>query len=630
MKNFLLYLIVFLIAIPIYSQTQKIVAFDRASSDEYGRSVAVSGDYAIVGTSNEDEDAAGGNTLSRAGSAYIYKRDGSGVWNLEQKIVPSVRAVDDFFGFSVAISGTTIVVGAAKDDEDAVEANYLTGSGSAYVFDRDGSGVWVQTQKIVATIRKSGDAFGGSISISGDYIAVGATSEDEDAAEGSYKSAAGGGYIFERNGAGVWNQIQKIVANDRLAGDYFGCDVSISGDYAIFGAYREDHDAAGGGSSMSSAGSAYIFERDGSGNWSQAQKIVASDRTAYDYFGFVVSLSGSYAAVGAHDEHHDASGGANLSNAGSAYVYERDGVGVWNQVQKIVASDRNASDDFGRAIEISGDYIVVGAPSEDEDASGGNYILNTGSAYVFKRDGAGVWNESQKLVAFDRGYSDGFSYSVAIDGSTIFVGAYPEDHDEVGANTMTSAGSVYVFGPTVLPVELINFNAVCRGSSIHIEWSTQSEINNNYFVIEKSYNAVDFSELETIEGAGNSNVMNTYSFTDDELKGNTSYYRLKQVDFDGATTYFEIIASSCDVSDFNVSQFVLTENSLVFNVNASVQENLTIYFYDYRGRLISSSKKVAVKGINSIDINGFNIDAGIYLVSIVGESQKFSTKLLKR
>jgi len=293
------------------------------------------------------------------------------------KIVASDRGIDDYFGHSVSISGDYAIVGAYREDEDASGANPLTLAGSAYLFERDGSGNWAEKQKIVASDRGAGDYFGNSVSISGDYAIVGAYREDEDASGANPLTLAGSAYLFERDGSGNWAEKQKIVASDRGIGDYFGHSVSISGDYAIVGAYREDEDASGA-NPLPLAGSAYLFERDGSGNWAEKQKIVASDRGIGDYFGLSVSISGDYAIVGAYREDEDASGINTLPDAGSAYLFERDGSGNWAEKQKIVASDREEFEGFGLSVSISGDYAIVGAPFEYEDTT------TYGSAYIFE------------------------------------------------------------------------------------------------------------------------------------------------------------------------------------------------------------------------------------------------------
>ena len=168
------------------------------------------------------------------------------------------------------------------------------------------------------------------------------------------------------------------------------CSVSISGNYAIVGAPNEAQDASGTNSKIF-AGSAYIFERNATtGNWSQQQKLVASDRERFDNFGYSVAISGDYAIVGAAEEDEDAAAtpADSLSNAGSAYVFERTGTGVnpWTQAQKLVASDRSADDEFGTSVSISGDYAIVGAPYEDEDAAAtpADSLSNAGSAYILR------------------------------------------------------------------------------------------------------------------------------------------------------------------------------------------------------------------------------------------------------
>ena len=427
-----------------FNELIKAVASDRTASDNFGISVSLSGTFAIVGAYLEDEDTSGLNTMADAGAAYIFERDGSGNWIQVQKIVASDRAPGDYFGWSVSISGTVTIVGAYREDEDTSGVNTMSRAGSAYIFERDSSGNWNQVQKIAASDRDADDKFGISVSISGMIAIVAASSEQEDDTGGNTMTWAGSAYIFERDGSGNWNQVQKIVASDRDAYDTFGKSVSISGTVAIVGASYENEDASGV-NSMADAGSAYIFERDGSGNWNQRQKIVASDRAEFDYFGNSVSISDTVAIVGVFKEDEDTSGLNTMTAAGSAYIFERDGSGNWNQVQKIVASDRDAGDYFGWSVSISGTVTIVGAYIEAQDTSGLNTMAQAGSAYIFKRDVSGNWNQLQKIVASDRAAGDLFGKSVSISGTVAIVGASREDEDASGLNTMLTAGSVYVF-----------------------------------------------------------------------------------------------------------------------------------------------------------------------------------------
>jgi hypothetical protein len=322
-----------------WSQQQKLLASDGAASDEFGVSVSISGDFAIVGADYDD---------SGKGSAYIFKRDGTS-WSQQAKLTASDGAADDLFGYSVSISGDYAIVGADGDD------SY---KGSAYIFKRDGTS-WSQWQKLLASDGAANDQFGFSISISGDLAIVGAVGDD------SYKGSA---YVFKRDGEDgeTWSQQQKLTASsDGAANDWFGVSVSISGDLAIVGAFYDDDRGT-------DSGSAYIFKRDGT-SWSLWQKRNASDGAAGDRFGRSVSISNDYAIVGAFgDDNHK----------GSAYIFHWNGTS-WVQEQKLTASDGAAEYWFGISVSItsatvgagSGDYAIVGAIG-DNDFSG--------SAYVFK------------------------------------------------------------------------------------------------------------------------------------------------------------------------------------------------------------------------------------------------------
>ena len=208
-----------------WTQQQKLTAADRANLDRFGRRVSISGDYAIVAAYWDDDR---GND---SGSAYIFTRSGT-TWTQQQKLTASDGQGGDNFGFSVSISGDYAIVGAAFDDGQS------SNTGSAYIFTRSGT-TWTQQQKLTASDEQNGDDFGASVSISGDYAIIGA---DE------VGSSTGSAYIFTRSGT-TWTQQQKLTASDAASGDHFGFSVSISGDYAIVGAYLDD----------SEKGSAYVF-----------------------------------------------------------------------------------------------------------------------------------------------------------------------------------------------------------------------------------------------------------------------------------------------------------------------------------------------------------------------------------
>jgi FG-GAP repeat len=376
----------------------KLTASDAAAGDIFGYSVAVSGDTAVVGAYLDDHS----NKLN-PGSAYVFVRTG-GVWTQQARLIASEPTQSDFFGYSVAISGDTVVVGALQADE------YGTNAGLAYVFVRAG-GVWTHQATLVASDTSLDDFFGASVAISGDTTVV-----------GSYADSV---YVFVRTG-GVWTQQQKLIASDAVPGDSFGLSVAFEGDTMVISAPQDDH------TSLNNPGSAYVFVRTGppgSEVWTEQAKLTASDAGAGDKFGDSVSVSGDTVVVGVKGNDH-----SGWSNAGAAYVYVRAG-GVWTQQQKLTASDAATIDFFGNSVALAGDTAMIGA-FEDDHAGG----ISAGSVYIFVRSG-GLWTQQAKLTSSDAAESDNFGASVALDGDTVLIGAYRDD------DAGSQSGSAYVFDP---------------------------------------------------------------------------------------------------------------------------------------------------------------------------------------
>ena len=190
-------------------------------------------------------------------------------------------------------------------------------------------------------------------------------------------------------------------------------------------------------------------------------------------FGLPVAISGDYVVVGATD-------GNTLSRAGCAYIFKRNGT-TWTQEAKIVASDRAIDDAFGNSISINGDYVVVGASYDSEDIISGNTKRWAGSAYIFKRNGTS-WTQEAKIVASDRAEYDSFGNSVAINGDYVVVGAYFESEDVTGGNTLINAGSAYFFKRSlVIPIELSDFKGRNTEGGNLLTWTTVSEFNTKHF-----------------------------------------------------------------------------------------------------------------------------------------------------
>jgi hypothetical protein len=342
-----------------------------------------------------------------AGAAYAFVRSGA-TWTLQQKLLPADGASSDAFGFAVALSGDTGILGTPlADTPDGVDA------GAAYVFVRAGA-TWSQQQKLRGS-ETTRDGFGSAVSLSGDTVIVGVNADDTPAGVD-----AGSAYVFVRSGT-TWSLQQKLFAGDGAPGDYFGISVAISGDTAVVGARMDDTPAG------TDAGSAYVFVRSGT-TWSLQQKLLASDAAAGDSFGTSVSVSGDTLIVGAPVA--DTAGGV---DAGAVYAFVRSGT-RWTEQQKILPPDGRANLDFGFSSSLSGDTVVIGAPSDDTPAA-----INTGSAYVFVRSGT-TWALQQKLLAPDAAESDDFGFAVSVSGDTVAVGAFADD-----TGTTVDGGSAYVF-----------------------------------------------------------------------------------------------------------------------------------------------------------------------------------------
>ncbi|MCX8214973.1 MAG: FG-GAP repeat protein, partial [SAR202 cluster bacterium] len=204
---------------------------------------------------------------------------------------------------------------------------------------------------------------------------------------------------------------QKLTASDGVEGDQLGYSVAIDGNTAVFGAWGTSSDA----------GSAYTFNRDESGNWSQGQELIAWDEEAMDMFGMSVAISGDTIVIGTPLDNQ------NGPSSGSVYVFERDGSGTWSETAKLTLTNGEAGDNFGHCVSVSDDTLLVGAFGTDGA---------TGSAWIINRNPLGYWTEGQQLTASNGTSGDVFGNSVAISHDTCMVGAF---------GTGAHAGSVYVF-----------------------------------------------------------------------------------------------------------------------------------------------------------------------------------------
>jgi hypothetical protein len=372
---------------------QKIsAARDSGRLDDMGTAIAVSGNVAFFGLPNDYERGV------RAGAVYVFTKP-FGFWIPQQKLVASDGIDFDGFGHSIATSGNSLIVGTRP-----TEVPY---SGAAYIFHRNFVGAWIEEQKLSSPNPESSDFFGSAVAISGDTAFVGAFADDDLA------PFSGAVYVFASEN-GIWTQREKLVASDAAENDEFGSVIASSGASLIVGTSRKD----------TQTGAAYIFTNSDS-TWSNEQRLNAAGISNGGWFGSAVAIEGDTAIVGAPRD--DAAN----TNGGSVTVFERAG-GVWTESQVLVSDDNAAGDNFGSAVSISGDELVVTslAPGLPEN-----------TAYVFSSSN-GAWSQRAKLVPIDMSFGGFDDTPVAISGGSVFLSG--------SGGLDPNSGTVYVYSPPIV------------------------------------------------------------------------------------------------------------------------------------------------------------------------------------
>lgn len=391
----------------VANESQGEYGVDADTSDAFGFSVGIDGNYAIIGAWLKDI-----GTNFNQGRAFIFYRTGS-VWNWQATLTASDGAAFDNFGNSVSIHGDYAIVGAWQKD---VGTN--GNQGAAYVFSRIGT-TWSQQAILTSSDGASSNNFGRSVSIHGNYAIVGAYQKSV-----GTNTSQGSTYVFIRNGI-TWSQQVILTASDGAAFDHFGYSVGIHGNYAIVGAYYKNVGTNSG------QGKAYIFNRTGS-TWNEQAILTSSDGAASDAFGISVSINGDYAIVGADSKDI----GLNVSQ-GKAYIFSRIG-SAWSQQAMFTASDGAPYDNFGSSVSISGNYAIVGAEQKDIGAN-----FSQGKAYIFYANGT-TWIQQAMLTASDGSAGDDFGNGVGISSNNIIIGAPNKDYPLFNY-LIGGAGRVYFF-----------------------------------------------------------------------------------------------------------------------------------------------------------------------------------------
>lgn len=444
-------------------------ASNPGADDQFGYSVGISGDTMVVGAPGEDSAATGvngnpaDNSAVDSGAAYVFRRTG-GAWSQEAYLKASNSEAGDAFGWSVAVSGDTIVVGAFREDSAATgvggnQADNSAGtSGAAYVFRRTGN-AWAQEAYLKASNTEGADGFGFTVAIHADTIAVGAPGEDSNATGVGGSQAdnsaleSGAAYVFRRTGT-AWAQEAYLKASNTEADDSLGAAVAVHADTVVVGALGEDSNAIGVGgdptdNSAPDSGAAYAFLRTGVA-WAPQAYLKPSNTGSSDLFGAALALLGDVVVVGTPGRDIFAS-----LDHGVAHVFRRTGV-VWAPEAELAPVMTDPGDRFGSSVALNGDTIVVGAPGESSGATGvggsqaDNSAPGSGAAYAFRFTG-GIWVRETYIKASNPEMADDFGFSLAMSGETMVVGAVGEDSPASGingdqaGNSAPDSGAAYVF-----------------------------------------------------------------------------------------------------------------------------------------------------------------------------------------
>lgn len=572
-----------------WSQKAKLLASDGLGSDLFGSSVGLSSSRAVIGAKNKGDsfassgavyvfNLAGGNwsqankllasdastgakfgtalSLSTnsnriligasggSGAAYIFDYAG-GTWSQTDKLTANVAAANDYFGFSVSLSGERALIGAYGNDTNA------TGSGAAYIFDNN-AGNWSQSEKLTAIDWQQGARFGWSVSLRGDRVLIGAYFDNQSG------TSSGSVYVFEKP-ASIWSQTAKLTAADGSSGDNFGYSVSLdSFDRLFVGAKGEDENGL-------NAGAAYVFETTGTGqsSWLEKHKVIASNPNTNDKYGYAVSISGNHAIVGAYlsDDYG--------IDSGSAFIYYFDG-NIWLNLAKLYAPDRKAGQRFGNSVSIENNRAVVGAYYDDANGS------SSGAIYVFDFY-FGYWRLTNKLLANDGSTNDFFGNSVSLSGNRILVSAHADD--DVATNT----GSAYIF----------EFNGLW--------WSQTAKLKAN------DPQAYDYF-AKSVSLYGDRALIGAH-FDDDDGSKSGSAYVFDKVGNSWSQTTKLTASDAQASDEFGLSVSLSNNRALIgaHLEDANGTDSGSAYVYEYNGATWSESEKLMASDGVASDYFGYSV-----------------------
>ena len=381
----------------------------------FGGALALEGDRLVVG-----ETGGGGGF----GSVSVFTRAGN-VWSPEgSALLPSDGVSGDYFGCSVDLDGTTLIVGSQWNDHGPIGLPFIN-NGAAYVYTLSGT-TWTEEAKLLTTDAADFDWFGRRVAISGDTALIGVPFDDDLGLD------SGSAFVYTRAGT-VWTEEAKLLPSDGAFSDLFGWDVDLDGDTALIGSRGND-------GLQNGAGAAYVFTRSGT-LWSEQAKLLMSDGVDSDSAGAAVALSGDTALIGAVEA--DVAGEI---DQGAAYVFTRVGT-TWSEEAKLTAAAGDEFDLFGTSVDLDGDRAIIGA---SHSSSLPPAFVDVGRAFAFSRSGT-MWTEDETLQGTDTISADFYGLSVAVSDSTQSYAVGASRKDDANSNVEAGAAYVHVEGFGIIP-----------------------------------------------------------------------------------------------------------------------------------------------------------------------------------
>ena len=374
--------------------TEKLNNLDAGIADEFGHAIAIDGDLAVIGVPKVDLEA------PNAGIAYIYERRSDGGWSKIAEVTAPDADQGDAFGFSVAIDGSTLVVGSTMDDDEAFN------SGAVYIFERNlgGANNYGLVTKLTDANGGSKDQFGYSLGIDNGTLLVGARLDDNEGRN------SGSAFVYDQDAAGNWNLTTQLLPSTLMQGDQFGYDVAIDGDLFLVGARKSNEQRI-------DSGSAYLFDRNlgGANSFGIVRQFVADDAVNFDWFGQSVDINNGVVVVGKPIRN-------GRQRTGEVYVYERNegGTDNWGLVTQTSAPDGGLANQYGFSVALNDTTLYAGTRLDQ------NVSQNAGRVYA--HSAADDWDLSRVVDSYDSANGDYFGQTVAASNTALFVTS-PRDDD---------------------------------------------------------------------------------------------------------------------------------------------------------------------------------------------------------